>query len=137
MRELLVRCFQKMEDLSKWERFILHCWFSANTRFHKEYVQTIMCLLHYTQELRIRIKYARNLSFFCIDVQQTFSFPCWNIINCLNELLFSSSCNSFIMLQKLVWCKQCGRGQHMRWSVISDNIKTTVVDKLNYRGTQS
>jgi len=41
MRVLLVRFFQQMEDLSRWERVILHCWFPASTRFHKEYVQTI------------------------------------------------------------------------------------------------
>ena len=41
MRVLLVRFFQQMEDLSRWDRVILHCWFPASTRFHKEYVQTI------------------------------------------------------------------------------------------------
>jgi len=30
-----------MEDLSRWERVILHCWFPASTRFHIEHVQTI------------------------------------------------------------------------------------------------
>jgi len=41
--------------------------------------------------------------------------------------------------QKVVdtWCRQCGRGQCMRWSVIADEIKASVVDKLNCQGTQS
>jgi len=37
---------QQIEDFSKWEKFVLHCWFPANRSFLKGHVQTIRCLPH-------------------------------------------------------------------------------------------
>ena len=49
---------------------------------------------------------------------------------------FLSSCNSFVMLQKLAMqASQCG--QRLRWSALEAKINAMVSDKVNYRGAQS
>jgi len=96
-----------------------------------------------TQELRMRIKYARNLSIFlwCIEVQQTFSFP-FSLLRhyqmsecfCVNNCCFWARA-TVLSCYRNWWCNQCG--QYLRCSAIADKVKTIVSDKVNYRETKS
>jgi len=70
-----------------------------------------------TQELRMRIKYARKLAIFCyvwMSRKLNFPFPLlrhYEMSECFYMLKTAvfSSCNSSIMLQKLVICSQYGQ----------------------------
>ena len=47
-----------------------------------------------TQELRMRIKYARKLSFFCYIYKSrklVFFFPYWDIMKCLNACMLKTA----------------------------------------------
>ena len=87
-----------------------------------------------TQELRMRIKYARKLNFLVMyrcPENLVFLFPCWDISNSWMllwwKLLFWA--RATVLSCYRIWsCSQ--HGQCLRWSAIADKIKTIISDTI-------